>query len=429
VTVLEELDARAVMPPGRGRWRLTLHDRTFATFGQPAPTWQQTIMLELDEARGRRLEQSWDAAAQLTFTLDGHSPAAALIQELQHDVLAWRWSDAAGRDVCMFRGPITQSEDQVTADSHVVTFTAHDYLAMLERRMFTSNAPTPYNVDQDTLVGQLVQLASQQVTTGGTDLRPGSYLPLIAAPVTPAGAARGLSGQIRQRTYYGDSTVFEAVDLLAKVQSGFDYDVLPAPEAAALGTPAGTDVLRLFYPAQGVIRSDMALVYGTNVAGLTRSITSADYANYVRELGNSQSSAADALQVTRDAWDPEATSSAPLVGLFMVGNNLADVTDTNTLVQHAAGDLALWATLLPAYTLVLTPGTYQYGQPNMGDTVQLVVQSGRLNVNTGVRVLGINFGIGDDGDEQVELTVGKVLATLRSAFRRVNRDISALTRR
>jgi hypothetical protein len=429
MTALDVEPRVAPLPAGRGRWRLTLHARAFGTYGQPAPTWQQTILAELSDARGRKLDRAWDGSAQLTFTLDGRSPAATLIQELAHDVLAWRWSDAAGRDICVFRGPITQAEDALTADSHAVTFTAHDYLSMLERRMFTSTAPTPYNLDQDALVAALVQLASQQTTTGGTDLRPACYLPLIAAPVDPSGNLRAGPTVNRQRTYYGDSTVLEAVDLLSKVAGGFDYDVLPAPEAGPLGAPAGTDVLRVFYPSQGIARTDFALVYGANVDGVTRSVTSADYVNYVRELGNNGSSDPNALQLVRDAWTAEATAAAPTVGLFALGNNLADITAVATLQQHADGDLALWSTLMPAYTLTLTPGSYQYGQPNLGDSVQLVIQSGRLDVNTAVRILGLNYAIGDDGNENVELTVGKVLATLRSAFRRVNRDISALTRR
>ena len=39
----------------------------------------------------------------------------------------------------------------------------------------------------------------------------------------------------------------------------------------------------------------------------------------------------------------------------------------------------------------------------MGDIVPLVIQTGRLNVNTTIRVLGIAYDIGDDGQEDVDL--------------------------
>ena len=49
----------------------------------------------------------------------------------------------------------------------------------------------------------------------------------------------------------------------------------------------------------------------------------------------------------------------------------------------------------------------------MGDVVPLIVQSGRLNVNTNVRVVGITYAIGDDGQEDVTLTVGRPRYHLR----------------
>jgi hypothetical protein len=65
----------------------------------------------------------------------------------------------------------------------------------------------------------------------------------------------------------------------------------------------------------------------------------------------------------------------------------------------------------------------------MGDTVPLVVEAGRLNVNTTVRVLGITYTIGDDGQEDVALTLGRPLTTLADAFTQADRDADALTRR
>ena len=66
----------------------------------------------------------------------------------------------------------------------------------------------------------------------------------------------------------------------------------------------------------------------------------------------------------------------------------------------------------------------------MGDTVPLIIDSGRLQVNsTSVRVLGITYSIGDDGDENVELVVGRPRTTLSFLLSQANRDIAALNRR
>jgi hypothetical protein len=147
------------IPGYRNRWRLTLHNRAFA----PA-TLTSTIIAELTDAYARRLDQVWNQPATLTFTLDGRGPAAALVQELLHDVVAWRWDDQTGQDFPVFRGVIAQAEDQITEQSHTVTYTCHDYSAVLARRLVTATY-TATARDQDSIVGDLLGLASTASTS------------------------------------------------------------------------------------------------------------------------------------------------------------------------------------------------------------------------------------------------------------------------
>jgi hypothetical protein len=67
----------------------------------------------------------------------------------------------------------------------------------------------------------------------------------------------------------------------------------------------------------------------------------------------------------------------------------------------------------------------------MGDTVPLIVQSGRLDdyYTPGVRVLGITYAIGDDGQEDVTLTVSRPAQSLGGILAAGDRDLKALTRR
>jgi hypothetical protein len=65
----------------------------------------------------------------------------------------------------------------------------------------------------------------------------------------------------------------------------------------------------------------------------------------------------------------------------------------------------------------------------MGDVVPLIVYSGRLHVDTMIRVLGIDYTVGDDGQEDVTLTVGRPDVTLTNLFTRANADVNALARR
>lgn len=410
------------VPAGRGRWRLSAHRRDFS--GQ---TWQQT-MVNYTRARARKLERLWDAPAKLTFTVDGAAPDAQWLTELTTDVMAWRWDDTTGTDVAVFRGVITAAVDTLDEQSHVVTFTVADYLAMLARRLVW--ASTTYTaVDQDTIANNLVNLATAPQSSSGTSFAPGGYLPIATATVNPDGTTRATpSSQTRTLTYTGSYIIGTALDELAKLASGFDYDVAPA-SSVSLGT-GNADALRIFYPHQGIQRTDLVYVYGVNVAAVTRSVDSTQYGNYWRVLGNNGSADPAAAQVYGEAWNTDSNNvTVNPVGLWASADNAPSQTLTAALVAQAGGDLALKGTLTPTYTVRLRPGVYVWGSPRMGDTVQLIVNSGRLAVNTWVKVVGITYTIGDDGDEDVALTVGLPDYTLSEMFADTERDVNALVRR
>lgn len=426
-TLLPEPEVQAApVPAGRGRWHLTLHNRQFT----PASS-QSTILAELPGARSRRLEQQLNASATLTFTLDGRSPAAAMIREMMTDVIAWRWDENAGKDLPYFRGIIAQSQDTLSEQLHTVTFTAHDYLAMLARRVMTKTF-TLTNYEQDRIAFSLVDWASNYVydTPGTVLFSPGSYLPIVAHSFGPDGIERGPSGQMRTRTYVGNTEYGTALDQLAHVINGFDYDVVPGMRGPFLNP--NWDWLRIFYPRQGVVRSE-PLEYGSTIAAVTRSVNSADYANFVRVLGNNGSSDPNAAQVYAEQWngDANAVTTAP-VGLWMAAENGADISVQTTLTEQAHGTLGLMGVLEPSYSLTLRPGTYREGAFNMGDTVPIVIRSGRLNVtpdNAALRIVGLNFDIGDDGDEKVGLTVGRSPTSLADLMTATAADVNALARR
>jgi microcystin-dependent protein len=408
------------IPPGRGRWRLTLHSRQYA----PAPI-GGTLITELVDARARVLTQAWDSPAQLQFTLDGQNPAAAYLDELTHDVYAWRWDETAGRDRLMFRGVIGQVEDDLDGQSHIVVVTCHDYLAMLGRRFLTSPRPTVIQgTDQDDIVSALLSFATQVTSSdGGTSFAPGSYLPLELVLVNPDGTPRPKSGVIRDRTYTGGQVLGTALDDLSKVIDGFDYDCLAHSDID------GVDQLRVFYPSQGVERDDCPLIYGSTVSTVKRATDSGTYSNYWRVLGNANAATTDA-QLWADSWSADSNDVTRIAtGLWMGADNAASVTEVTTLQEQAEGDVALYGTVVPSWTVGLRPGWYRYGFPNMGDTVPLIVQSGRLNIDTTIRVLGFTFTIGDDGQEDVGVVVGRPTQTLGGFLTQTNKTVADLVQR
>ena len=411
------------IPTGRGRWRVTLHRRAFTSSANAV----NTMITELTGARSRRLELALNTPAKLTFTLDGRSPAAALINELQQDVWLWRWDEATGIDHPVFRGVVAMSEDVISEQVHVLNLTCFDYVAMFARRYLTS--PQSWtNVNQDTLVQYLVALATAATSSSGVSLTPGSYLPLTVTFHDPAGATRsaGAGVPVRTRVYAAQSAIGELLDNLAHVQAGFDYAAVPV----AATSPNGNDQLRIYFPQQGITRTDPVLEYGGALAGVTRSVNSSNYGNYVRVVGNNGNDDPLAPQLYAEEWIADANDIGRIpIGLWMDAENAPDVTDQATLTQQASGHLALSSVLVPSYSLTLSPGTYRRAAFNLGDTVPVVIKSGRLNVNTGVRIVGMNFAIDDDGDEDVELIVGRPLTSLADHLTSAASDITALARR
>ena len=78
----------------------------------------------------------------------------------------------------------------------------------------------------------------------------------------------------------------------------------------------------------------------------------------------------------------------------------------------------------------MTPNAYTWGSPNMGDTVPLIVDSGRLQVADRARVLGITYTIGDDGQEDVTPAVTRPQTSRwPKLFNTADRDVKALARR
>lgn len=413
------------------RWRITVHRRSFDPGGVAHA--RDTGIAELPDARSRRLEIGWNEPARLTFTLDGRSPSARYVQELSTDVMAWRWDPQDGADHLMFRGVVSASEDSISEQTHTVNFTALDYLAVANRRYLVPPVDLVYSqVDQDEIIRDLLARANVMATNAGpggvgppVSLDPGSRIPLAVKRVHPDGTDRPeLSGILRDRTYKGGASIGALITDLAGVISGPAVDVEPAADTA------GHDWLRLWYGDRGQGRTDLALVYGATVSALTRSATSADYANVIRLIGDAGEDQA-APQLIAEAWNEDANNvGAVPVGVWMTSDNESDVSLQATLQQKADGDLATSGLLVPSYTLTLRPGWYRPGFPSVGDTVPLVVQSGRLDVATTVRVLGVSYAIQDDTwGENVEMVVGRAPLALATMLQATARTVDALARR
>lgn len=374
------------VPPGRGRWRFLLCDR----YG--------VAVAELSDATSRHVVFDVSKPAQATFSISGRSPqaAASRIGELYTDLKAYRWDDATNTDTLLFRGRIGQTQDAISADVHTVNVTALDYRAMLHRRVI------PYwlywvQVEQ-------LQIAEDLVNHGNTlnfYWTPPPFGTNANLGITPAGGRLNPDGSplgtgttmLRDRTYQGGETVAEMIDNLSNCLNGFDWEI-------------GADLqARFWYPQRGAVVTNWVAEYGSTIQSLSRTINSSSYANWVRVTGKALDPALPPMNSTAyqtGLSDPVATPW----GIWQSPGSYPDISDQTTLDQQAAGLLATTALLEPSYVLDVTPRRWNPSDCWLGDTVTIVVNSGRLAVNNAFRLQTVTFDIGDDGGEKAQLTMG-----------------------
>ncbi len=348
----------------------------------------------------RKLNVRLAASSQVEFTMDGRDDLAGRVGELSTDVHVLR-TPASGPTDTLFRGRVGATSDQITADSHTLRVSAVDYREVLNRRiLYASSQKVWTGEDQSAIAWGLIQ--QSQVRTGGN-----------------LGITRGLgqtTGVNRDRTYETGASVGASVQALSEVIGGFDWDVRPAGDGLKLD---------IFYPGRGEDRG-VLLEYGGLVTGLTRDVDPAGYANAVRGTGvapegggpepaPAERQAANLATVPQGRWDRA------------VGT---EQTTTAAVVDRTEWELGESQFLRPAYTLTLRPGAWTGpGHIWLGDTVRLVVRSGRLVVDTSLRVHEMGFTPVGDDDEVVTLTVGGPRPDYRRRATLTERRLANLERR
>jgi len=357
--------------------------------------------LALTEARGRRYTARLTASSDASFTLDGRHPQALAVDELATDLhILWTAPGGTATQI-LDRMRMGQSGDTLEEADHRFEVAALDYREVLNRRLLYSTDTLTYAAtDQAEIAWGLVD--STQGNLGGN-----------------LGISKGWSGTTptginRDRTYEAGDFVGARIQELSEVIDGFDWDVAPI-SASALE-------LQTFFPQRGVDRG-VVLIFGGLVAKARREVNPADYANAIRYTGSSDPAttaqeleAADLVSRPEGRWD-------------------AVFGDDGLITQQALNDRAAWQlaqseTLTPVWTLTLKQGAWE-GPDHiwLGDPVRLIVKSGRLDVDTTLRVFELEFAIGENGEETVQVTLGGPRPDYRRLPAVQNRRLTNLERR
>jgi hypothetical protein len=348
----------------------------------PLAAWSWTVgprqpvggqVLALTEARNRSVtfRVAADQAHEASFAIDGTHPQAASFHELTTDL------QIARNGVLLAALRIVPTADQLDAPSqHVTTVTALDYREVLRQRLFIPPATLTWaGTDQSLIAWQMIS---------GTQGQPGGDL----------GIVRGLgqsSGKIRNITVTRTDTVGDKISEMGLMGSGFDWDV----------TPYGTADLRLdIWPGQRGLDRGVVLEHGGGlVQSITRNVDPTTFGNAFYVTGDSS--------VTPVYVEAAGIASDP-AGRWdrTVGTQ---IRTPDALASRADFLLADGQVVIPAYTIVLQPGTW--GGPGhiwLGDLVTVRIKSGRLAVNDKLRVMELKAEVSDEGDETVTLTIGRI---------------------
>jgi hypothetical protein len=326
-----------------------------------------------------RLEFRLDKPSLFSFRLNALSNSAQWIEELSTDILVYR----EGQKI--LRGVVTSTRHDIDESSHYLEVSGMDYRGRLAFRLVLDNQV--FSADDDVDIAWQAIDDAQSETGGNMGITRG---------LTPAGVT--LTG-----AFPAGISVANAIDLLAKTDDGFDWDISP-------------DLEFDIYRPRGETKNRV-LDYGGLVSRVNREFAATDFGNVIRASGDDSIASAivETTDLTLGRWERQV--GFPQIGNFALLTGLA-VDELSRSENEAV-----------AYRIRLraAEGVQRWGGKSdiwLGDTVRLVVRSGFLNVNELKRVDEIDVTVTEDGREDVFFVLEGPRRTLQE---RINNILQRLT--
>jgi peptidoglycan/xylan/chitin deacetylase (PgdA/CDA1 family) len=354
--------------------------------------------ISLTAAKGRRYTAKLTEPSELGFGINARHSQATAIDELASDV-HMLWTSPAGSTLELDRLRVGSTGDTGTDKEHTMTAACLDYREVVKRRILYPGATLTHTaVDQGEIAWSLIDYTQN---LDGGDLG-----------ISKGWSGTAPTGVTRDRTYEVGNSIGERIQELSELLDGFDWDI--SPDGASALT------LDVWSPQRGSDRG-VVLEFGGLVASFRREVNPSDYANAIRMSGEealtaAERTASDIASRAEGRWD-------------------AQLGDTGLTTQAALDERADWQleqsqVITPVWTVTLRRGSWD-GPDHiwLGDPVRLVVKSGRLDVDTTLRVYEVGVSIGDNGDEQIDLSLGGPRPDYRRRPRRTERRLNTLERR
>lgn len=231
--------------------------------------------------------------------------------------------------------------------------------------------------DQFTIAQSLMNTAATQ---------PGAIS--VTVPATTSGVVRDRSFFALERKQLG-----EAVEQLAAVENGFDFEIVTSLSGATF-----TNDVVFHYPRQGR-RLSAVWDVSVHVTLDEWEVDASAAANSISGLGSGDGDAALVL----DAADPAKLTEYPLLEDTA---SFKDVVERSTLEAHTRAELTRRSspTALPGLTLLPTAET-TVGSFVVGDEVNLRGTRGWSELDGWYRIVGYEVSVSDEGDEKIRVTI------------------------
>lgn len=281
--------------------------------------------------------------------------------------------------VLIWAGVVWEMEENATIDEGVVNIQCTEIFHILSEKRYTSNIYN--NTDAGQIAWGLIN-TTQGLTGGDLGLTQG----IIQAT------------QNRDRTYL-DEKIGEKIIQLTEVNNGFDFLISPSIKINTQG------VFNV-YSKRGQTINSFNLEYGAglrnNIQAWSRKRTLSDIYNSVVVEGEGYGDIA--LKSTQTD-----SSMINAVGLLEGRVQEKSINQQTTLDSKGQEFIRVRKTEQPIYDLTLNNAFDDFGKYDIGDIVPVKIKSGYVNINTTMRIYGIDVRVSDGGEEQIKLSVSTII--------------------
>lgn len=344
--------------------------------------WRGAARTELSSITGRSLSLSLTAPSVMRFNVSGFSGDALTLAEGISDL--W-W---VRHNTPIFRGRLVSATDNREAGTYTIECECVDYRGLLDGRAIISpDARHPDEGDMGRAYDLADKWALEDIAWSLIDdmqAQPGGSLGITRGIITPTKVTRDI-------TFRDGDTILSCLETLSQADPGFEFNVDTERK------------FNLYYPRRGMDRG-VHLDFGGLISKFTRTTDlRADYGNWTRTVGDlalgvegkADRAVPDLSRRPEGRWDQ----------IFAAANELQTQA---ALSAAAARNFATASDMEPNYDVTFTPGKWE-GPSHVwvGDTVRFHARTGRLNVNTTLRVQTLTLDLDESNQETVTLTLGR----------------------